>query len=111
MYYVHYCPLISDRLQCAAGTCTTLTNDATVLKACMTDPSAAGCTGTYSTAASLPATATNLGSCMADISGATCTASYGASSNLLNNGGKGVVGYLSQMSESALTRPARLATG
>ena len=76
---------------------TATSTDVTPLKSCMTDPTATACTTTYSSG--LPSTVTNLDKCMTDIEDSTCTASYGMSSNLVNNGGKSVVGWIEQLSK------------
>ena len=71
----------------------------TTVKACLTDPSASGCTGTYSAATNLPMIASNVNKCMQSVDDASCTSSYGASSYLLTSGGKGMVGYIHQLSK------------
>ena len=72
----------------------------TIVKACLTDPSASGCSTTYSAASTLPGIVTNVDKCMTSVSDSTCTASYGASSNLITSGGSGLVGYIQQLSKT-----------
>ena len=71
----------------------------TTVKACLTDPSASGCSTTYSAASTLPAIVKNVDKCMTDVSDATCVASYGASTSLVTSGGKSMVGYIQQLSK------------
>ena len=71
----------------------------TIVKACLTDPSATGCSTTYSASSTLPGIVTNVDKCMTSVSDSTCTASYGASTNLLTSGGSGMVGYIQQLSK------------
>ena len=85
--------------KCDSSTCSTLSTDMTAVKACLTDPSAAGCTGTYSAATTLPGIAKNVDKCMTSVSDATCTASYGADARLPSSSGSGMVGYIQQLSK------------
>ena len=71
----------------------------TTVKACLTDPSASSCTTDYSAATTLPAIVKNTDKCMKDVSDSTCTSTYGASSYLITSGGKGMVGYIEQLSK------------
>ena len=47
--------------------CTTLNTDVTAVKACLTDPSATGCTTTYSATTTLPSKVANMDKCMTSI--------------------------------------------
>ena len=85
--------------KCPTSTCTTLTTDMTAVKSCLTDPTAAGCTGTYSAATTLPKIVSNVDKCMTNVEDATCTNSYGASTGLITAGGKSIVGYIQQLSK------------
>ena len=85
--------------KCDGSTCTTLTSDMTTVKACLTDPTASGCSTTYSSSSTLPAIVKNVDKCMTDVSDATCTSSYGATTNLITSGAKSMVGYIQQLSK------------
>ena len=91
--------------KCDTTTCTTLTSDMTIAKACLTNPSASGCSTTYSAASTLPGIVTNVDKCMTSVSDSTCTASYGASANLITSGGSGMVGYIQQLSRTHIHMP------
>ena len=65
----------------------------------MSAPTGSTCTSsTNGGTGSLPATVKNLDNCMTNIEDSTCTASYGKTANLINSGGKSVVGWIEQLS-------------
>ena len=60
----------------------------------MTDPTAAGCTGTYSGASSLPGGFSTVTACFTDPTATSCTGTYSASSTLPGSlANKATVGY------------------
>ena len=84
MPYVYFIPCprcsASSSIPAQLGTVTTLTSDLGTVKSCLTDPTAAACTGTYSAASTLPgslATATSdlttTKACLTDPSASACT--------------------------------------
>ena len=65
-----------------ASSVSTLSSDLTVVKACMTSPSASSCTATYSAATTLAQLAATMGSCFTDPTASGCTTTYSGSSTL-----------------------------
>ena len=69
-----------------------MTSDMTTVKACLTDPTASGCTGTYSGTSSMPGITasvstlstdvTALKGCMTDPTASACTGTYSAATTL-----------------------------
>ena len=65
-----------------ATSVSTLSTDVTTLKSCMTDPTASGCTGTYSAATTLASLVSTISGCMTDPAATACTTTYSASTTL-----------------------------